>query len=467
MVVNTDSPELDYDGAPPGYTYTGDGGIEVGNLLQRSLFAWRFRDVNLMISGQIDAQSRIMLYRDLYSRAPKPVPFLTFDRDPYLAIIGGELIWIWDAYTTTNDYPYSESVDLAAATQGDLPPTLVNYMRNAVKVTVDAYDGSMTYYADLRDPIIQVWDRAFPELLTPMAEAPDELRAHFRYPENLFQVQATQYSNYHVTSPEVFYQKQDRWEIAADPTQQRLDLETGTTTDASLGDAPTLRPYYLLMRAPGEQDEAFQLVLPFVPQGRQNMIAWLAASSDPETYGRLLSLELPASLNVPGPSIVFSRINQDAQFASERTLLGRGGSAVLFGDLLVIPIENSFLYVQPVYVQARQATATVPELKRVVVANGDAVGVGQTLDEALEQAVEGVEPDGQEPPPPDGGVDQTVAELLAEASQHFEAADAALRRGDLAAYEAEIAAAQDLVAQALELTSAPPVEQGPDESPSP
>ena len=469
VVVNTDSPELDYDGAPPGYTYTGDGGIEVGNVVQRSLFAWRFRDVNLLISGQIDARSRIMLYRDLASRAPKPVPFLTFDRDPYLAVIGGELIWIWDAYTTTNDYPYSESVDLAAATLGDLPPTLVNYMRNAVKVTVDAYDGSMTYYADLSDPIIQVWDRAFPDLFTPMTEAPDELRAHFRYPENLFQVQATQYANYHVTSPEVFYQKQDRWEIAADPTQQQLDLETGTTPDASLGDAPTLRPYYLLMRAPGEETEAFQLVLPFVPQGRQNMIAWLAASSDPETYGRLLSLELPASENVPGPSIVFSRINQDAQFASERTLLGRGGSAVLFGDLLVIPIENSFLYVQPVYVQARQATATVPELKRVVVANGDVVGVGQTLDEALEEAVEGaVEPDGEEPPPPDGGVDETVAELLAEASLHFEAADAALRRGDLSTYEAEIEAAQDLVAQALELSGAtPPAEEEPAESPSP
>jgi hypothetical protein len=301
-----------------------------------------------------------------------------------------------------------------------------------------------------------------------MTEAPDELRAHFRYPENLFQVQATQYANYHVTSPEVFYQKQDRWEIAADPTQQQLDPEAGTTPEASLAGAPTLRPYYLLMRAPGEEDEAFQLVLPFVPQGRQNMIAWLAASSDPETYGRLLSLELPASENVPGPSIVFSRINQDAQFASERTLLGRGGSAVLFGDLLVIPIENSFLYVQPVYVQARQATATVPELKRVVVANGDAVGVGQTLDEALEQAVEGaVEPDGQEPPPPDGGLDETVAELLAEASQHFEAADAALTRGDLATYEAEVEAAQDLVAQALELAGVPPAEESAAESPSP
>jgi hypothetical protein len=469
VVVKSGTPEFDYDGAPD-YTYDGEGGIDVGNVFQRALFAWRFRDVNLLISGQIQSESRIMIYRDLPSRVPKPVPFLTFDRDPYLTIIDGGLTWIWDAYTTTNEYPYSESIDVSDATEGDLAPALVNYMRNAVKVTVDAYDGTMTYYADLEDPIIRVWDRAFPDLFTPIEQASDEVWAHFRYPENLFQVQATQYANYHVTSPEIFYQKQDRWEIAADPTTQPLDLEgleAGTTPASSLEGAPTLRPYYLLMRAPGEETEEFQLVLPFVPQGRQNMIAWLAASSDPESYGDLLSLELPASENVPGPSIVFSRINQDAQFSSERTLLGRGGSSVLFGDLLVIPIENSFLYVQPVYVQARQATATVPELKRVVVANGDVVGVGQTLDEALEQAVEGaVSPDGEEPPP--DGVDRTVAELLAEAAQRFDAADEALRSGDLAAYQEEIAAAQDLVAQALELSgAAPPADGQASESPSP
>ncbi|MGH2540775.1 MAG: UPF0182 family protein, partial [Actinomycetota bacterium] len=456
VITNSGTPEFDYDGAPPGYVYRGDGGIEVGNVLQRALFAWRFRDVNLLISGQISETSRIMIYRDLPSRVPKPVPFLTFDRDPYLTIVDGELKWIWDAYTTTNDYPYSESVNLFESTEGEMAPAIVNYMRNAVKVTVDAYDGTMTYYADLTDPIIQVWDRAYPDLFTDMTTASEELRSHFRYPENLFQVQATQFATYHVSDPEVFYQTQDRWEIAADPTQQPL---TGTTSATSLAEAPRLRPYYLLMRAPGEATETFQLVLPFVPQGRQNMIAWMAASSDPDTYGRLLALELPASENVPGPSIVFSRINQDPQFSADRTLLGRAGSTVLFGDLLVIPIENSFLYVQPVYVQANQSTA-VPELKRVVVANGDIVGVGATLDEALADAVGGkVEPG--EPPPGEepggggpGGVDATVADLLAEASDHFAAADAALRVGDLATYQEEIEAAQDLVADALQLSGA-------------
>ena len=471
VITNSGTPELDYEGAPPGYEYTGSGGIPVGNVLQRGLFAWRFRDVNLLISGQITSTSRLMMYRDLASRVPKPVPFLTFDDDPFLTIAAGRLVWIWDAYTTTNEYPYSQSVNVGEATQAALPSRLVNYMRNSVKVTVDAYDGTMTYYADLSDPIAQVWDRVYPGLFTPIEEAGDELRSHFRYPENLFQVQATQYATYHVTSPEVFYQNQDRWEIASDPTRSPISAE-GTTTATSFDQAPRLRPYYLLMRAPGEDTEVFQLVLPFVREGRQNMVAWLAASSDAASYGRLLSLELPTEENVPGPSIVFSRLNQDPQFSQERTLLGQGGSSVLFGDLLVIPIENSFLYVQPVYVQANQSTA-VPELKRVVVVNGDAVGVGEDLEQALEAAVEGAEPDGGGQPGDGGGqLDRTVAELLAEAADRFAAADAALRAGDLATYQREVEAAQTLVARALELSGEVPAPAGeattgPTPSPSP
>ncbi|MGZ8630365.1 MAG: UPF0182 family membrane protein [Actinomycetota bacterium] len=465
VITNSGTPELDYEGAPSGYTYTGTGGIEIGNPLRRALFAWRYRDVNLLISGQISATSRIMIYRDIYTRVPKPVPFLSFDRDPYLSIVEGRLVWIWDAYTTTNEYPYSESTNLQDATGGQLPPALVNYMRNSVKVAVDAYDGTMTYYADLADPIIQVWSRAFPGLFEDIGNASDELRAHFRYPENLFQVQATQYANYHVSSAEVFYQKQDRWEIAADPTQQAF--QEGTTTLTSTSGATKLSPYYLLMKAPSEDTERFQLVLPFVPEERQNMVAWLAASSDPDSYGRLLALELPSEENVAGPSLVFARINQDPQFSAERTLLGQGGSQVLFGDLLVIPIENSFLYVQPVYVRANQSAA-VPELKRVVVANGDTVGVGTTLTEALQTAVgEEVDTGGGEQP---GGVDRTVAELLAEAADHFAAAEEALRAGDLATYQQEIEAAQDLVAQALELSGEPPAggaATSPSPSPSP
>jgi uncharacterized membrane protein (UPF0182 family) len=436
-------------------------------VLQRALFAWRFRDVNLLISGQVRSDSKIMIYRSLGARVPKPVPFLTFDADPYLAVVEGRLLWIWDAYTTTDQYPYSESVNLSEATGAELDPMLVNYMRNSVKVTVDAYDGTMTYYADLDEPIVQVWNRVYPDLFTDIASVSPALNEHFRYPENLFQVQATRFTTYHVSEPSVFYQNQDQWEIAPDPTRGEF-LPEGTTSATSLDTAPRLRPYYLLMKAPGETEESFQLVLPFVPKGRQNMVAWLAAGSDPETYGRLLSLDLPSEENVPGPGIVFSRLNQDPQFSAERTLLSQSGSTVLFGDLLVIPIENSFLYVQPAYVRADQPAA-VPELKFVVVVNGDNVSTGGTLDEALEGAVADVEPGGGSPGGGggNGAIDQTVVELLAEAAQHFEAADQALRAGDLATYEQEIQAAQDLVAQALELSGELPPADGATTSPSP
>ncbi len=455
VVVGTKTAELDYEGSTAPYAYNGTGGIPMGNPLQRALFAWRFRDVNLLISGQITSTSRIMIYRDIAQRVPKPVPFLTFDQDPYFAVSAGRPVWIWDAYTTTNQYPYSQSLNLSEATDGQLPPQLVNYMRNSVKAVTDAYDGTMTYYANLSDPIIQVWDRAFPGLLTPIEDAPTDLQEHFRYPENIFQTQATQFANYHVTDAQVFYQKQDRWEIPADPT---VGLTTTGTAPVEAPIVPTttsaarLRPYYLLMKAPGDTVERFQLVLPFVPEGRQNMVAWMTANSDPgPDYGRMLALELPDGANVDGPSVVFSRINQNPQFSAERTLLGQGGSQILFGDFLVIPMSDSFLYIQPVYVRSNQTTS-VPELKRVVVANGDSVGVGNTLQEALAESVKGqVDSGGGEPGGGGGGNEQTVNDLLNQALDHFQAAQDALTAGNLALYQSELDQAQRLVEQANEL----------------
>ena len=438
VVVGTKTPELDYEGSTEPYAYDGTGGIPMGNPLQRALFAWRFRDVNLLISGQISSTSRIMIYRDIVQRVPKPVPFLTFDQDPYFAVSAGRPVWIWDAYTTTNQYPYSQSLNLSEATDGQLPPQLVNYMRNSVKAVTDAYDGTMTYYANLSDPIIEVWNRAFPGLLTPIEDAPTDLQEHFRYPENIFQTQATQFANYHVTDAEVFYQKQDRWEVPADPT---VGLTTTGTAPVeapvvpSTTSAARLRPYYLLMKAPGDTVERFQLVLPFVPEGRQNMVAWMTANSDPgPDYGRMLALELPDGANVDGPSVVFSRINQNPQFSAERTLLGQGGSQILFGDFLVIPMSDSFLYIQPVYVRSNQTTS-VPELKRVVVANGDSVGVGTTLDEALAESVKGQVDTGGGEPGGGGGNEETVNDLLNQALDHFQAAQEALTDGDLATYQ--------------------------------
>ena len=362
----------------------------MGNALQRALFAWRFRDVNLLISGQIESTSRIMIYRDIYQRVPKIVPFLKFDGDPYLVIEPDGLKWVWDAYTTTTEYPYSQVVDLGDATQansvtGGLTGS-ANYMRNSVKVVVDAYTGKMTYYANFDDPIIHAWSNAYPDLFTDWSEAPSEITSHFRYPENLFQVQATQYATYHVTDPSVFYQKQDVWQIPADPT-------VTSSSDVAATSSAVLRPYYVLMKTPDQQQERFQLILPFVPEGRNNMVAWMAADSDPTvegegSYGHTVAFRFPTGENIDGPSQVFSRINQNPQFSAQRTLLGQGGSQVLFGDFLVIPVENSFIYVQPVFVRANQASA-VPELKQIVVANGDAIGLGTTLQEALSNSVSG------------------------------------------------------------------------------
>jgi hypothetical protein len=400
-----------------------------------------------------------MIYRDIKERVPKAAPFLEFDGDPYAAIVDSKLVWIWDAYTTTGQYPYSQEVDLNdVVTQGTGTPPLtgnVNYIRNSVKVVVDAYEGTMTYYvSDPNDPIIRVWENTFPDLLRPITDASADLMAHFRYPENLFQVQAAQYANYHVTDPSVFYGQQDFWQVPPDPT---------TATEGV-----AMRPYYVLMRLPGEPDEKFVLILPFTPQGRQNMVAWMAANSDPGSdYGKIVSYEFSSGASVvDGPAQVFSRINQDARFSQERTLLGQGGSTVLFGDFLVIPIDTGLLYVEPVYVRSKQ-TSAIPELKRVVVVNGGKVGVGYDLRTAIADSLSG-----QVTPPGGGGggggtVQEQIAALLQQAADHFAAAEAALKAGDLATYQTEVNAAQAAVDQANQLAKEAGVSPSPGLSPSP
>lgn len=459
VVTGSTVDELDYEGAPVSPEYTGQGGIGLGNIFNRAMFAWKFRDLNLLISGTIDADSKILIYRDIAERVPKAVPFLGFDDDPYFAIVEGEPKWIWDAYTYTDQYPYSQLVDVGVATDGLLGQGEVNYLRNSVKAVVDAYDGSITYYADTSEPILAAWDRVFPDLFTDITTAPADLQAHFRYPENLLQVQAFQYANYHVADADAFYQKRDFWQVPTDPTDE--------------GATPLkMRPYYQLLRLPGAESESFELVLPFVPESRPNMVAWLAASSDPGTYAKLTVYRFPEGRSVEGPGQVFSRINQDPIFSQQRTLLDSGGSSVQFGDFLVIPVEDSLLYVLPVYVRSEQTNA-VPELKRVVVVNGSAgpVSIGTSLTEALSAAVEGTSP-----PPPDGGGGGTGTDaeralrLLAEADELFAEAETALRAGDLGTYQDKVEAARALVAQALTLlgdNGEPSTSPTPTPSPSP
>jgi uncharacterized protein len=452
VVTNTGAQELDYqktDQTQQTSIYQGTGGIPIGGFFQRALFAWRFKDVNLLISGLIHGDSRIMMYRDIYQRVPKAAPFLKFDGDPYAAIVDGSLVWIWDAYTTSDMYPYSQQTDLGKVTSSDTGAqyTLTgtaNYIRNSVKVVVDAYNGSVKYYvSDPNDPIIQVWGNAFPTLFTPMDQATPELQAHFRYPENLFQAQAAQFANYHVTNPTTFYGKQDFWQVSGDPT---IQVSEG-------GTPPPIRPYYLLMRLPGETTEQFVLILPFSPQGRLNMVAWMAARSDPgSSYGQMISYEFPSGVNVDGPSQVFSRMNQDQRFSEQRTLLGQAGSTIDFGDFLVIPVADALLYVQPVYVSSAQNA--IPELKLVLVGNGDTVGVGNTLRQALVDSYSGQVPGGGGGgPTPGGSVQEQIAALIKQAADHFAAADQALKAGNLALYQTEVNAARDAIAAANQLAS--------------
>ena len=456
VVVGTKTDELDYEGASSSlkYRYQGTGGIAIGNVFERALFAWRYKDINLLISNLIDPNSRIMIYRDIQSRVQRAAPFLKFDGDPYLAIVDGKMQWIWDAYTTTTQYPYSQSIDLSTATKtptASLPSQHLsgsaNYIRNSVKVVVDAYNGTLTYYdvSNGTDPILSAWERIYPGMFTPVSKASTDLLAHFRYPENLFQVQAYQFARYHVEDPQTFFQNQDTWQIPLDPTVP-ANADQSTTPKPS----GPLRPNYVLMRLPDQSTEQFQLILPFTPEGRQNMVAWMAASSDPGSYGNIVAYEFPKGENIDGPSLAFGRMNQDARFSSERTLLGQVGSSIVFGDFQTIPVGNSFLYVQPAFVRAAQDNA-IPELKFVLVANGDTVGVASNLGDAISLAT-GAQTGGNTGPPT-GSVQQQIATLLTEAVQHFDAADAALRAGDLGTYQSELKQAQDLVKQANDLAA--------------
>jgi len=448
LLVNTDQRELDFPVGSNQFArtnYQGEGGIEVSGLFRRLAFAWRYRDVNLLISGLVNEDSRILINTDVPTRVPKIAPFLSYDHDPYPAIVDGRVVWIWDAYTTTDRYPYSEIIDLAGATADNLRGR-ANYIRNSVKVVVDAYEGTTTFYLiDEEDPLVQAWAQVFPDLFTPLEEASPELREHFRYPEDMFLVQATQFANYHVTAPGQFYLKEDFWAVpivAQDPEIEPRPLE----------------PYYVLLPVPGEESagERFMLFIPFTPADRPNMVAWMAAVSDPDEYGRMLSFEFPLERNVPGPQNVAAFISQETDIAREVSLLDQLGSNVIYGDLLAIPVGRSFLYVQPLYLESSQAESAIPELQRVVVVNGDTVVMEPTLEEALASAfgLEEEEPeeptDPEEPTEPGEPVPQTIQELLAEAQRHFDLAQAALERGNLGEYQREIDLAEEAIAAAVE-----------------
>ena len=377
VFVKTKAQELDYPSGDQNVyaTYEGKGGVPVHSFWRKLLYSVSYATLRIALSNDITNESRILYYRQIQERVKKIAPFITFDRDSYLVIAqGGRLFWIIDGYTTSDRYPYSEP----AGRMG-------NYMRNSVKAVVDAYNGTVTFYlSNPDDPIIRAYAKIFPGLFEPLEAMPEDLRAHIRYPQDLFAVQARMYATYHMQDPQVFYNKEDlfsipRREFAAE------DQETGPTLAMRREQVVEreVDPYYTIMRLPGEQREEFVLLLPFTPNKKDNMRAWLAARSDPPHYGKLIALDFPKAKLVYGPKQIDARIDQDAFISQQLSLWGQRGSQVIRGSLLAIPIEKSLLYVQPLYLAAEKGS--LPELKRVITAFGNQIAMRETLDQSLEE----------------------------------------------------------------------------------
>ena len=421
VLVRTRSQELDYpSGDQNVYTrYEGRGGIPINSLLRKAAFAARFGALNLLLSNDLTPESRVMIYRDIGARVQEAAPFLKFDRDPYLVIAAdGRLVWMIDGYTTSERYPYAT------------PVRGFNYIRNSVKATVDTYHGTVSYYiADAEDPVIRTYAKAFPGLLKPLAEMPKDLQAHIRYPEDLFAVQARMYATYHMQDPQVFYNKEDLWVIPRLPQEGR-DRE--------------MEPYFMIMRLPGERKEEFVLLSGFNPSGRDNMIALMVARMDPPQYGGLIAYQFPKQKLVFGPRNIQARINQDPVISQQIALWNQQGSRVITGSLLAIPIDQSLIYVQPLYLAAAEQGA-LPELRRVVVAYGNQIAMEPTLEAALARIfggrVRGDEPPGrpaaERPAAPGSAPATAIAAGVQRAWEAWQRGQEALRKGDWATYGQE------------------------------
>jgi uncharacterized protein len=360
VIVKATTPEFDYPkGKENVYaSYDGAGGIPLSGTLRRLIFAEHFNDMNLLLTDYIAADSRIMIRRNIQERVRAIAPFLSLDHDPYLVISEGRMVWIQDAYTTSEYFPSAQPA----------PDLGFNYIRNSVKAVIDAYNGTVDFYLiDQADPIAATYRRIFPGLFKPFAAMPPDLQKHIRYPEDLFLIQARLYQTYHMQAADVFYNREDLWQFPRQPVGDG-------------GTAPMV-PYYIIMRLPGESQAEFFIMIPMVPSRRDNMIAWLAARCDAPDYGKLIVYEFPKEKLVYGPFQIEARIHQNTEISQQISLWNQMGSRVIRGNLLVIPIENSILYISPLYLRAEQGH--LPELKRVIAAYGEHVVMKETLAEAL------------------------------------------------------------------------------------
>jgi len=428
VIVNTDQPEFDYPmGDENVYsTYQGKNGIKVGSLGKRLVLAWVLKDYKMILSNDINSDSQVLMHRNIMQRVKKIAPYLRFDQDPYIVIDDqGALYWMLDAYTFTDKYPYSQPFD----------STGNNYIRNAVKITVNTYSGEMKFYiADKTDPIIKTYDKIFPGMYLPLEAMPDSLRAHIRYPEDMFQIQANMYRTFHMTDPNVFYNKEDLWVIPTEIVEE---------------EPQQVEPYYLIMKLPGETEAEYVLMLPYSPKSRPNMIAWMAARMDGDNYGKMLVFNFPKQETVYGPEQIEARINQNTEIAQQLTLWSQRGSRVYRGNLLVIPMANSILYVEPLYLQAENGR--IPELKRVIAGFGNKIVMEPSLEDALLKLF-GDQPAGGGPgtgtkPDDEPAAPSSVAELTALARDYYDRAEQRLREGDWAGYGEYIDKLDEIIRQ--------------------
>lgn len=413
VIVNTRTEEFNYPlGETNAYTrYEGDGGVKINSFLRKVLFALRFNDYRILLSNDITNESQVKFSRTVHQRVNKVAPFLQYDQDPYIVISQGRLYWILDAYTTTDSFPYSEPFSTAAYAFPRL-----NYIRNPVKVVIDAFHGWVDFYVvDPEDPLVQAYQDIFPGLFKPLEELPQGLQAHLRYPVDLFDLQSKVYAQYHMRDPRVFYNKEDEWQIP-------MEVYAGSPVP--------VEPYYTILQLPGEERPEFVLMLPYVPLRRDNMVAWLAARCDGEHYGEMVTYLFPKDTTIFGPRQVEGRIDQNAEISSQLSLWDQRGSRVIRGNLLVLPMNNSILYVEPVFLQADQGQ--LPELTRVIVVHGERIVMEETLQQALDRLFG--EGPGELPPDLPPGIEKTLEELITQANRLLEQAQEALREGLWARY---------------------------------
>lgn len=462
-IVDTKAREFNYasQGRDHFEDYRGEGGVKLDSVFKRAAFAMKFADFNLLISDQITDKSRILLNRDITARAKAIAPFLSYDKDPYPVAVNGKTYWILDAYTSTDQYPYSQ-------TPRDQE---YNYIRNSVKVVLDAYNGTMRFYVmDPKDPIVKAYESAFPSLFTKLEKMPKAMREHLRYPEDIFTVQTEMYGRYHVTDPQVFYNDSNKWEVAPNPDFEPSAPDTSSNDNSSnqpqaaSSNSERIEPYYLLIKLPEQKTEDFLVLRPFVPVSNNNtlnnLVSFMVAKSDPDDYGKLESYVMPSGENIFGPSQASSAINKNTAISSQMTLLGRQGSTIASGSMQLIPIGNSIVYVRPIYIENTQGQK-YPALSFVTLFYDGKAVFGNTVNDALvklgltgappETSTPNETPNPKEETPTNPNEVATVQSLLDKATKTYDAATAALKAGDLGAYQDGVKQAQAYVDQAIAL----------------